>query len=286
MSYDRPVTTVSEQLDILIRKGLIVPKRQDGIKLIREVGYFRLKGYCLAYLDADFNQFQANVTIDVIREAYRFDGELKSLLLLTCQHLEIHLKAVMGRILSSIYAPVLPANAFFRKSAADGWREAMALAYQRARPREVYVEYYLKRYQQVPIWVDLELSTFGNASRLFASLKLSAQKKIASEYGIRPKYLRNWFHELTNIRNICAHHSRVFGRHLPIQFKLSTNRQPDLPDDSFETLIYVFSRLLSHREFADFLSGLKDLVRKYPQASNNSGLDLNQDWLHASLSLF
>lgn len=286
MSYDRPVTTVSEQLDILIRKGLIVPNRQDGIKLIREVGYFRLKGYCLAYLDVNVNQFQTNVTIDVIREAYQFDGELKSLLLLTCQHLEIHLKAVMGRVLSSIYAPVLPANAFFRKSAADGWRETMALAHQRARPKEIYVEYYLKRYQEVPIWVDLELSTFGNVSRLFANLELSTQKKIASEYGIQPKYLRNWFHELTNVRNVCAHHSRVFGRRFPIQLKLSTNRAPGLPDDGFETLIYVFSRLLSDREFADFLSGLNDLVKKYPQASNTSGLDLKQDWLHESLSLF
>lgn len=285
MSYDRPATSVSEQLDILIRKGLIGSNRQNGIKLIREVGYFRLKGYCLAFLNPELDRFKNNTTIDMISEAYQFDGELKSLLLLTCQYVEIHLKAVMGRTLSNIYAPVLPADAFFRKRAAEAWNEAMTLAHKRARPREVYVEYYLERYQQVPIWVDLELSTFGNVSTLFANLKLSAQKRIASEYRVQPKYLRNWFHALSNVRNVCAHHSRVFGRHFSIQLKLSTARQRKFNGDGFEILIYVFSQLLSDREFAEFLSGLNNLVMKYPRASDISGLDLSTDWLRESLSL-
>ncbi len=70
---------------------------------------------------------------------------------------------------------------------------------------------------------------FSDLSKLYAGLKSADQKAIADWFGVSPHPsaskgqrrrwrdshpLVNWLEHMTIVRNICAHHSRLWNRHL------------------------------------------------------------------------
>jgi abortive infection bacteriophage resistance protein len=51
---------------------------------------------------------------------------------------------------------------------------------------------------------------------IYGQLKKENQKLVASTYGINKKFILNWLHALSVIRNFCAHHSRLWNREMVI----------------------------------------------------------------------
>jgi abortive infection bacteriophage resistance protein len=67
--------------------------------------------------------------------------------------------------------------------------------------------------------------SFGQLSFWYSSIKLRQdRKKIASYYSLDDKILASFLHHLSYVRNICAHHGRLWNRKLVI--KPSSPRQP------------------------------------------------------------
>ena len=62
-----------------------------------------------------------------------------------------------------------------------------------------------------PIWVAVELFTFGNLSSLYSIMKNEDQQAIADLYHTNRKHLGSWILALVEIRNICAHYSRLYN---------------------------------------------------------------------------
>ncbi len=64
-----------------------------------------------------------------------------------------------------------------------------------------------------------EIISFGVLSRLYKGLRHGHKRKVADAYSLHPKALMDWMHALTYIRNVCAHHSRLWNRELAIRPK-------------------------------------------------------------------
>ena len=92
---------------------------------------------------------------------------------------------------------------------------------------------------------------FSDISRLYSGLKSRDQHKIATELGIKIKWkglprsmrqrhpLADWVHQLSIIRNTCAHHARLWNKSfLPASTKaLRTIPEfSSLPDDQSERI--------------------------------------------------
>ena len=62
-------------------------------------------------------------------------------------------------------------------------------------------------------------------SRLFQSLKLDNRKEyITEQFGLKKvAILENWLHAISNLRNCCAHHSRVWNRRFMVSVTLPYN---------------------------------------------------------------
>ncbi len=71
----------------------------------------------------------------------------------------------------------------------------------------------------------LEVISFGTLSRLYELLNKDDNKKtIAKQFGLNKiDILENWMHALSNLRNCCAHHSRIWNRRLVVRILLPTN---------------------------------------------------------------
>lgn len=76
-----------------------------------------------------------------------------------------------------------------------------------------------------PSWMALEVVSFATLSRLFQSLRLDSRKEyITEQFGLKKvAILENWLHSISNLRNCCAHHSRVWNRRFMVSVILPYN---------------------------------------------------------------
>ena len=72
--------------------------------------------------------------------------------------------------------------------------------------RENYVE-------PPPVWVSIELWDFGMLSRLIGGMKTEDLNQLAQFYSLsKRKFLPSWTRAINHIRNVSAHHSRLWNR--------------------------------------------------------------------------
>ncbi|GHT38381.1 hypothetical protein AGMMS49965_01560 [Bacteroidia bacterium] len=69
-----------------------------------------------------------------------------------------------------------------------------------------------------PSFILLEITSFGALSRLYENLKSGkAKKDIANLFCLSDKVFASWLHSLVYVRNVCAHHARIWNKWLQVQ---------------------------------------------------------------------
>jgi abortive infection bacteriophage resistance protein len=80
-----------------------------------------------------------------------------------------------------------------------------------------------------PIWMACEVISLGHLSSLFANLACASDRNaIANKYALDEKNAKSFLHHLTIVRNLCAHHCRIWDRRFTIIFKLPRKKPPGL----------------------------------------------------------
>lgn len=88
------------------------------------------------------------------------------------------------------------------------------------RSSDAFVTHYQTKYQgfpTMPIWMMSELISLGSLSRLYRGMQGKDKQAVAAPLRIHHKRLQDWLHVLTYVRNVCAHHSRLWNRELAIR---------------------------------------------------------------------
>jgi Abi-like protein len=68
---------------------------------------------------------------------------------------------------------------------------------------------------RMPIWVAIEVWDFGMLSRIFSGLQSRDRNAVAHAYGLfEGDVLRSWLRTFNFVRNVAAHHSRLWNRTL------------------------------------------------------------------------
>ena len=97
-----------------------------------------------------------------------------------------------------------------------------------------FMKHFKNTYQDfptVPIWMITEVMSFGTLSMAYHGLinnsraGVEDKKIIADHFGLHYRKLGDWLHILTVIRNIYAHHGRLWNRQLSI--RTSRAREPN-----------------------------------------------------------
>ena len=92
--------------------------------------------------------------------------------------------------------------------------------------KEVSVRHYYKKYTEPeypPSWIALEVLTFGECVKLCRQLKRKKQNSISRPFNIDKQFLLSWMHALSVVRNICAHHTRLWNKNIVLWLKLNHN---------------------------------------------------------------
>jgi abortive infection bacteriophage resistance protein len=218
--FRKPASSLSQQIDTLKSRGLIIPDEAQARHYLRNISYFRLSAYARSFYQPGLleHQFLPDTTFKDVLERYVFDRELRLLLLDAIERLEVALRAQLANTLAEHHGPHGYLNAdIFDSRYNHAWLlEKLDKAFA-GREAEKFLVHYRHKYteapKQPPIWMAVELLTFKEVSILFEKLKLPLDtKKIEQHFGWKMPVLRSWFRSLSDLRNICAHHGRVWNR--------------------------------------------------------------------------
>jgi len=103
----------------------------------------------------------------------------------------------------------------------DHWTKAMnLLRSDLSKSKDTFVRHFRERYSNAtpPIWALVEVLSFGSLSYWFAKvLPRVVQHRVGGVYDTHPDVLSGWLHHISVLRNIVAHHGRLWNRVLPFQ---------------------------------------------------------------------
>lgn len=275
MQYNKSALTVAEQIDLLKSRGLLITDWAKVAHYLANISYYRLSAYWLTFQlpNQTNHEFRPGTTFEMVLDTYTFDRKLRLLLFDEIERIEIALRTQL------IYQFSLAFGGNWYEDP-DQYRKpeycAKFVALIRAeieRSSEVFIRHYRQRYTNPalpPAWIALELASFEQLSILFKNLRNSdARKRVANHFGIHENVLSSWLETLANVRNICAHHARLWNRKLPKAPTLLRNWLTHPPAPDHLNRVYVVLALTRHllrpvNPNTRFSEKLTQLFEEYP----------------------
>ncbi len=225
MHYCKPHTSAYEQVIHLRTRGLYVQNAASAAQKIEQIGYERLRIYFLSrrHLNVSGKPFRLGTTFDDIAEIYECDLELRQHCFGSVGRFEILLRNQISEALSARHGshPHDDAKAFASTDARNKSYEAVLKMFnQSSDPRAQHYRCCYTSPTIPPIWVLKEFLTFGQAYHLFKVLSPTLQQDIAHRFSVWScDVFTSWIGSFLDLRNICAHHDRLFNRHFQKQPK-------------------------------------------------------------------
>jgi abortive infection bacteriophage resistance protein len=182
------------------------------MQALQFIGYFRLLIYMRPLQDAT-KQFHPGVRFDDILALYNFDRELRLVCLDAIERIEVAFRAAIANTLANDRAcgPHFYLDAVhFAKAEEHRSFLKNVLGLRESLPIQHYYDTY-NTPALPPIWAVLEAMSIGQLSKLLAGLHLDHRKSIAACFGYDETVITSWLKSLTLLRNLCAHHSRLWN---------------------------------------------------------------------------
>jgi abortive infection bacteriophage resistance protein len=275
MKYNKLPYDINQQIEKLLYRGLQFDDIKRAKNYLSNVSYYRLSAYTFSFQDYGNESFKAKVSFDQIIDLYNFDRKLRLLIFDAIEKIEISLRTQMIYHFSMRYGSHWQLNPHIYRDLNRFENQLKTLQNEIDRSNESFIEYYKNKYTdpvQPPSWMSLEVSSLGLLSKFFQNLKKGSEKQeVALHFGLHDvSILENWILCFSTLRNICAHHGRVWNRRL-IPIKIPTNPKYHFLNnkDIYSNKLYA---TLSSIEYAlnclspssTITSGVFDLINSCP----------------------
>ena len=214
----KPVKTIQEHIQILKDRGMLFRNIANAHHFLANINYYRLKGYWWEMqADKVNHKFKPNSYFEDIINLYNFDRHFRLIIFNAIERIEIALRTKLIYHISlnygshwqydtSLFQNTDLHNAFITKleKDVDDSSEEFIVKHLKNHPKETPES-----------WKSLEVITLGTLSKLYRNInhQLPEKSTIAKEFGLNnQKYLASWLLSITYVRNMVAHHSRLWNR--------------------------------------------------------------------------
>ncbi len=219
--YSKPPLTYQDQLQQLKDRGLIIESDEKAIHLLEKINYYRLSGYWYPLLsDKQTHQFKKNATFNTAFKLYCFDRKLRQFVLAELEKIEVAIRAKMTYILTQKHGAFWFQQQNLFSSPISHANALSKIGDEFNRSDEEFINAFKNKYSDPlpPSWMTLEITSFGALSMLFKNLKPGKEKReIAHYFGLPDTVFETWFHSIVYLRNVCAHHTRLWNRAMSIR---------------------------------------------------------------------
>ena len=225
MSILKQPTKYEAQVSILKGRGCIINDEEFCKEQLSSINYYRISAYFLPFKKDD-GSYEPGTSFEKIYRIYEFDRKLRNIIYSAIEVIEVSFRTRISYLHANKYGPLgyLEPKNFSNRHNSSKFESNINREIDNNK-KVLFVKHHIQKYNsEFPIWVIIELFTFGMISYFYNDLKTSDQKEIAKQYNANYKDIKSWLRCLTDIRNICAHYGRLYYRIFsasPSGFKLS-----------------------------------------------------------------
>lgn len=294
MKYVKDALSLDEQIEQLIDRGLIISNEELAKQYLINVGYYRLSGYWWSMQsDTENHIFKPKSTFVNVLSIYNFDRELRLLLFDIIERIEISMRTKMVYHLSHEISPWWFEDSSIFKRSDNYYSNLESIDRELSYTKEIFIkEHYAKYFTDIrrpPAWKTLNVISFGTLSKLYGNLNdnIASKDKISVEFGtVNKKYLPSWLQSISQIRNICAHHGRIWNKNLPGRPRLLKTPPfkwiSNVPTIEERHKLYIhiccMKYLIDRIDDSNHLkSRISGLFQKYPNIDQNA-LGFKKEW--------
>jgi len=256
---------IQTQLSVLASRGLIIADPVKALEFLSYINYYRFTGYCLRFQlspnVSGVRTFAAGVTFEDVVHLCTMDRDLRDVFSQGLELVEISTRAAIADEFGKAYDALghLDANNFAPSFSRlphgadpsdptpfDRWREKLRSEVRRS--RELFVTHFQRTYLEypdLPIWMSCEIASFGSISKLYENMKRAEQRAISNRYGLQPGDMDSWLHAFVYLRNVCAHHARLWDKSLSITPSVPPGHRWDAVRQAPNNSLYVAAMTLN-----------------------------------------
>lgn len=302
--YTKIPKTFAEQVELLAARGLHIPNLDRAAGILARISYNRLSNYWYPMLaePKELEQFKPGSDFETIFKLYQFDSELRALVFVAIEQIEI---AVRTQIIYHLSHKHGSGFWFLEKDYFQSIK-----AYNRAlskildavgETKQVFIEKYKRNYSNElpPSWKSFELLSFRAIYSIYKNVKRSREKLAISDFfGLNYEVFISWLDTLVYIRNICAHHARLWNTTLTItpvwprsprgQWVHRWENEPenehtrDKKLKTYAALCIIQFVLAKSNPYNQFNASLVNLLERYPEVDIQH-MGFTGNWLEEEL---
>ena len=263
--------TVEGQINLLLERGMLFKDFDSAPHFLMNISYYRLKG-CWWKMQSDrvAHKFKANNYFEDVIDLYNFDRHLRLLMFDAIESIEVALRTKLIYHLSVAYGPLcyLDYSIFTDKLKPKATIEHLTTKIDRSKEQFIVEHRIYHKNEPFEAWKALEVNTLGTLSKLYKNLnhQLPEKSKIALEFGFNShKDFSSYLEAITVIRNVIAHHSRLWNNNITTKYLWPKNlkNQPItyIPDESQRAKLFPLLSLTLYT--LDFISPGNSIKEKF-----------------------
>ena len=280
----KPATTFPEQVKLLEGRGLIIDDENLCLAFLQNVNYYRFSAYLLPYRKD--GMYKEGTSFHQVRRIYDFDARLRSLLFRIIEVIEIYLRTQFAYYFAHHYKPMgyVEADNYSERHNHEEFMKHVTRCINENRNTLIVKHHYLKYNGKLPIWVAIEFFSMGMLSRFYSDMKPQDRKelmRICGYYSV--PVMLSWLKCLTELRNKCAHYSRLYfwnfisAPKIPKEKELGYNKVN--PGCLFNQIVMLKEMCPSKSEWDLFKADLISLIDRYSNSIQLSHIGFPDDWI-------
>lgn len=237
--YSKQPTTIKQQIHQLQTEGMVISDTAKAEQVLECIAYYRLRAYWIIFeVSNNPRRFKPNTKFEDVLNLYLFDEVLRNLVFNAITTIEISLRATFSNL------TVIFNNSHFYLESKYFKRVGVYIESLHKVKRtveknkdELFIAHYLKNYKYPelpPVWSIAEILTIGELYYWITNLNDNELDKIAKKYGFFNRdVFSSALERLSIIRNICAHHNRLWNKRI-VKKRLKQIQQKNMLKEAFD----------------------------------------------------
>ncbi|GAA58329.1 hypothetical protein P20652_0183 [Pseudoalteromonas sp. BSi20652] len=280
MQFSKAPITFEKQVELLEKRGLVINNKKSAAFYLSHINYYRLGTYWWAFTEDHQNHtFKSGTTFEQVLNLYSFDRELRLLLLDAIERIEVSMRTQWAYHLAKKHGSHahLDSEAFTSKFNHEDFISNICTEIQRTSDTNIKRQNSKYKEQTPAIWIVAEVMSFGWLSRSYDAIGRRALKNdIADSYKVKETILSSFLHHITTVRNICAHHCRLYNRDFTFTMKLPTNGDRVLLNSFSGTTKQLYNTLVMCAYFMDLISPNHHWKQKLASLIDTYNIDVTE----------
>jgi abortive infection bacteriophage resistance protein len=302
--FTKRALDLQDQAILLASRRLVFENWADAHEHLEHIGYYRFTGYLHPFKiggsGPNAEDYRPGTTFELVHDRYVFDRKLRMLILDAVEKIEITARSAISNSLATRHGPhwYLDSTLFdqpnwlYQRKKFDvaAWHAEFIddvkrqIGHEEQHRRDIFIQHYYDTYNvpdMPPCWMVFEVISFGSISYCFKFLKQPECKEVCQKFGLNHQVLTSWLHSISYVRNLCAHHSRVWNRVLTIKpvipnaRRVAFNSQNDRIYAVLLALQIILQKIWGNNHWAE---GLRKLLEEHPNVPLGS-MGFPGDWI-------